>query len=235
MFPVGPKLLQAGLATQPQRDAFAQLARERRWGLVLLLVGWLHLVAFGACYYLTIVAHYHDLAGYLAIWLLELGGVWLLFRLCGGHRAQAIGTLERFVRRVWIAYFVLAFNLGTLNTLRGHQHFEFFPAIASLASFAFIMTAIVVDRRFFAAMLVMFASGLLMAAFHPHAYLIFALAWWLVLNAIGVLLLRPAPSLSTPLVVSRLTSTAPVGQASSLSKTNSRALEKSAPQSRGSD
>ena len=35
----------------------------------------------------------------------------------------------------------------------------------------------------------MFAGGLLMAAFLLHAYLIFALAWSLVLNTIGVTLL----------------------------------------------
>jgi hypothetical protein len=57
-----------------------------------------------------------------------------------------------------------------------------------------------VSRRFFAAVLVMFASGLLMAAYLPHAYLTFAVAWWLVLNGIGFRLLRagrPQPLLAT--------------------------------------
>jgi hypothetical protein len=47
-----------------------------------------------------------------------------------------------------------------------------------------------VSRRFFAAVLVMFAAGLLMAASLLHAYLVFALAWWLVFNGIGLRLLR---------------------------------------------
>ena len=74
--------------------------------------------------------------------------------------------------------------------------FELFPAMASLASFAFLMMTFAVHRRFFAAVLVMFPAGLLMAAFLLHAYLIFGLAWWLVLNGVGLTLLRgrdPSP------------------------------------------
>jgi hypothetical protein len=77
-----------------------------------------------------------------------------------------------------------------MNTLRGHHLFEFFPAIASLASFAFLVMTAVVSWRFIGAVLVMFTAGLLMAAHLLHAYLIFALAWWLVLNCIGLDLLR---------------------------------------------
>jgi predicted membrane protein len=115
--------------------------------------------------------------------------VWLIFRVCGPRPADAAPPLARFVVRVWAAYFVLAFNLGTMNSLRGHALFELFPAMASLASFAFLVMTFAVSRRFFGAVLVMFASGLLMAATLLHAYLIFALAWWLVLNGIGLELL----------------------------------------------
>jgi len=76
-----------------------------------------------------------------------------------------------------------------MNTLRGHALFEFFPATASFASFAFIMMSLVLSWQFFAAVVVMYASSLLMAANLIHAYLIFALAWWLVLNGIGVSLI----------------------------------------------
>jgi hypothetical protein len=181
-------LLQVEVAAPPERQRLAQAARERNWGLAVLLTGWLHLGAFSLCYYLTIARDYHDSSGYLAIWISELCGMWLIFRACGGKRTTEPTPLELYIRRVWIAYFLLAFNLGSLNTLRGHAMFEFFPAIASLASFAFLMMSVVVSGRFFNAVLVMFASGLLMAAQLPHAYLIFALAWWLVLNAIGIVL-----------------------------------------------
>ena len=175
------------LADPAQIEPLERLARERNWGLSLVLVGWLHLLAFSLCYYLTIVQDYHEAAGYLAVWVGELACMGLIFRLCGGPRsAQPTPPLVRFLIRVWIAYFVLAFNLGTLNTLRGHKMFEFFPAMASLASFGFLVMTFAVSRRFFAAVLVMFASGLLMAAFLLHAYLIFALAWWIVLNGIAL-------------------------------------------------
>lgn len=185
-------LFQEGLIDARQRAALAQVARRRRWGLALLLVGWLHLAAFLLCYYLTIVQENHGAPGYLAVWAGELLGAWLIFRLCGGPRPArpAPVPLEQFVRRVWTAYFVLAFNLGSLNTLRGHALFEFFPAIASLASFALLLMTWTIDGRFFAAVLVLFGSGLLMAAHLPHAYLIFAFAWWLVLNVTGGMLWR---------------------------------------------
>jgi hypothetical protein len=178
-------------APPAQLDLLERLAQQRNWGLSLVLVGWLHLVAFSLCYYLTVVRAYHDAPGYLAIWLGELLGMGLIFRLCGGPRTSHVHTppLARFIFRVWISYFLLAFNLCSMNTLRGHHLFEFFPAMASLASFAFLVMTFAVSRRFFWAVLVMFAAGLLMAAYLLHAYLIFALAWWLVLNGIGMTLL----------------------------------------------
>jgi hypothetical protein len=173
----------------PARDQYRQLvllAARRTWGWALLLIGWLHLLAFLVCDFLT-MAGYHESSGYLAIWLGELAGMWLIFRSCAGPRiAEPTLPLELFIRRVWIAYFLLAFNLGSMNTLRGHALFEFFPATASLASFAFLMMTFVVSRRFFPAVVVMFAAGLLMAAHLLIAYLIFALAWWLVLSGVGV-------------------------------------------------
>jgi len=196
------------LATPSQLDQFVRLARRRHWGLSLLLVGWLHLLAFSLCYYLTVARGYHEAAGYLTIWVGELCGMGLIFRLCGGPpTADSRPPLARFVIRVWAAYLVLAFNLGTLNTLRGHRLFELFPAMASLASFAFVVLAVTVSRRFFVAVLVMFAAGLLMAAYLLQAYLIFGVAWWLILNGIGLVLLsarrwQPArtPALSAPRV-----------------------------------
>lgn len=178
------------LSTASQRDQLERLARQRNWGLSLVLVGWLHLLAFSLCYYLTIVQQYHDAPGYLAVWVSELCAVGVIFRLCGGPRGdETRPPLAQFIIRVWIAYFVLAFNLCSMNTLRGHDLFELFPAMASLASFAFLVMTFSVSQRFFAAVLVMFASGLLMSAYLLHAYLIFALAWWLVLNGIGLGLL----------------------------------------------
>ena len=180
--------LQVELATPQQYADLNRKATACRWGLALICLGWLHLAVFGTCYYLTIVADYHEAPAYLSLWIGELIGMGAIFYLCGlgAERGWKRNPLELFIRRVWIAYFLLAFNLGSMNTLRGHVMFELFPAMASLASFAFIMLSIVVHWRFFLAVLVMFASGLIMAANFWHAFLIFALAWWLVLNGIGI-------------------------------------------------
>lgn len=185
----------ADLFPVDQRDQLVRLAGQRNWGLALLLIGWLHLAAFLFCYFLTIVCEYHASAGYMAVWVAELAGMWLTFRSCGRPRNNDEPTLplELFIRRVWIAYFLLAFNLGSLNSLRGHALFEFFPAMSSLASFGFVIMGLVVSRRFFIAVLVLFASGLLCAAFLIHAYLIFGVAWWLVLNGIGLALIKSSP------------------------------------------
>jgi hypothetical protein len=180
--------LWAELATPAQVEQLGRLALRRRWGLALVLTGWLHLLAFSLCYYMTVGLEYHQAAGYLAVWVSELLGMGLIFRLSGGPRSPQEPSLplERFLVRVWVSYFLLAFNLGSMNSLRGHYLFELFPAMASLASFAFLVMTFAISRRFFAAVLVMFAAGLLMAAFLLHAYLIFAVAWWLVLGGIGL-------------------------------------------------
>jgi hypothetical protein len=111
--------------------------------------------------------------------------------LCARHRGGGtpLPPLGRFIVRAWLAYFVLAFNLCRMNKLRGHGLFELFSGMASLASFAFLVMTFAVSRWFVASVLVMFVAGLLMSAYLLHAHLIFALAWWIVLNSIGVALL----------------------------------------------
>jgi hypothetical protein len=176
------------LASPEQVEQLELFARERNWDLALILVGGLHLLAFGLCHYLT-VAGYHAAPGYLVTWVMELLGVLLVVRLCEGRRAsRPWPVLAVFVARVWVSYLLLAFNLCTMNGLRGNHLFELLPAMASLASFGFLVLTFTVSRRFFLAVLVMFASGLLMAAFLMHAYLVFALGWWLVLNGMGLFL-----------------------------------------------
>jgi hypothetical protein len=169
-----------------QIEQLRRVARRRNWGLALILVGWLHLLAFSFCHYLTVGRQYMEPAGYVLVWVGELAGAWAVFRLCGGPRvADPVGPLEALLRRVWTAYFLLTFNLGSLNTLRGNMLFEIFPAAASLGSFAFLMMTFLVSRYFFAAVVVLFASGFLMAANLPDQYIVFAIAWWLVLQGVG--------------------------------------------------
>src|SRR5262245_10853740 len=99
------------LSTPAQRQQLFEQALRRRWGLALLLLAWLHLAAFSLCWFLTVFVDYHGSAGYLAIWIGELLGMGLLFRVCGGPRSANPPLLwQRFVVRVWVSYFLLVFN-----------------------------------------------------------------------------------------------------------------------------
>ena len=169
---------------------------RRRLGLALALVGWLHLLAFASCWWLTVGVGYHGAGGYIAIWCGELLGTLGILRLCAGPWPR--DEQGRFVARVWLSYLLLAANLCTMNGLRGHEMFELFPAMASLASFGFLVMTFAVDGRFFAAVLVMFASGLMMAAWLLHAFLVFAVAWWAVLNGIALAIQRSAVAAPVP-------------------------------------
>ena len=73
-----------------------------------MLIGWLHLLAFSICYYLTIACNYNEAAGYLAVWgARNCCGVALIFPIL---RRSAVNEpslpLARFVVRIWISYFL---------------------------------------------------------------------------------------------------------------------------------
>jgi hypothetical protein len=180
------------LAPLEDRQDLLKVALQRRWGQSLIILGWLHLAAFSICWYLTWFKDFHEAGPYLTIWISEMIGIWIIFRSVGGARSgrPAVKPLERFIVKLWITYFILAFNLASMNTLRGHFMFEFFPAYASLGSFAFLVMSFVVHRDFFWPVPILFGSGLLMAANLYHAFLIFALSWWLILNGIGLRILK---------------------------------------------
>jgi hypothetical protein len=188
--------LQVDIVDAEQRRELLRVALQRNWGACFVLVGWLHLLAFGYCQHLESI-HYHVPPVFLSVWVAEMLASWAVFRIVAGRRTTAAGVLERFVRRVWIAYFILAFNLGSMHTLRGFVPFELFPAMASLASFAFMMMTVVVSWRYVTAVIVMFSTGLVMAANFEHAYAIFAIGWWLVLNGLGLSLWRRRQAVSS--------------------------------------
>ena len=78
------------IATPEQVHQLLWLARRRRWGLSLLLIGWLHLLAFSICYYMTIVSNYNEAPGYLAVWGAELvrHGLISVFAAAAGRRSR---------------------------------------------------------------------------------------------------------------------------------------------------
>jgi hypothetical protein len=179
----------AGLAAD-----LGRVAVRDRWGLALIAVGWLHLAVFLACQLLV----WKDLLGggpYLALWILELWGLFLIFRRVVGrgwvHRTPLAGV----VLRIWVTFLILAFNAMALNSLTGWSLVWFKPVWATLSSFGFAAMAWLLNPWFLLLAVQMYVTGLLMALDNANGYLVYAFSWWAALQAIGLVLeLRRAAS-----------------------------------------
>jgi hypothetical protein len=65
------------------------------------------------------------------------------------------------------------------------------PALATLSSFGFTFVTTLISRRFTAAGLAMFVTGVLMAKFREYQFMIYGAGWLVVLESLSaVLLLR---------------------------------------------
>jgi hypothetical protein len=79
----------------------------------------------------------------------------------------------------------LCLNVVMLNVLSGQPLFAFLPVLAVLSSFGFTVLTTVISRRFMIAGLMMFGTGLLMAAFPAYRFLIFGSGWLLILQSLA--------------------------------------------------
>jgi hypothetical protein len=169
-----------------------RMALVENHGLIYLLLGWEHLVACAVSNYL--MANVHLQAPhrwpYLIPWVVwasvALATVWLVRR----RAAEDTSPLGAINYRVWATFFLLCGNVVVLNLLAGVPVFVFLPVLATLSSFAFSVLAWVVSRRFLAASLVMFLTGPWIALFPAYGFLIYGCAWFLVLQTLGICLLR---------------------------------------------
>ena len=84
----------------------------------------------------------------------------------------------------------LAGYLFLLPNIVGFLVFSSLPVLATLSSFAFLVLACIVSRRFVLCALGMFAAGALMARFPAYGFLIYGGAWLAVLQTIALLLWR---------------------------------------------
>jgi hypothetical protein len=177
-----------------QRQMVAQLERtaagENHW-LIYLLLGWEHLAACIASYYLVEVLgwRYHPKRWpNLVVWL-----SWVVLAAATVHliriRSQAEKSpLASVVKRIWILFFLLCGNVVGLNLITGLPVFVFLPVLATLGTFAFAMLTMLLSRRFLAASLAMFATGIFIAYFPAYGLLIYGGSWLLVLQTLGILL-----------------------------------------------
>jgi hypothetical protein len=89
-------------------------------------------------------------------------------------------------KRIWVMFVFLCFNVAILNVTAGYDVFVFMPALATLSSFAFTVMTSLISRRFMSAGIVLFVTGILMAQYPMHVFLIYGLGWLLVLQSLGV-------------------------------------------------
>ncbi|MEO6810078.1 MAG: hypothetical protein ABI353_13270 [Isosphaeraceae bacterium] len=165
------------------------VASRDRWGLALMAVGWVHLAVFLVCHLLHVSGDRHEIH-YVLAWGLELFGVILVLRVIAGRGWYRSTPLAGLIARVWITFLILSFNLASLNNLTGMDQLWFKPPLSTLSSFGFMTMAYLLGWRYFIPAVQMYFTGLLMALNPDHCYLIYALSWWVALQAIGLILER---------------------------------------------
>jgi hypothetical protein len=164
-----------------------RVAVRDRWGLALIATGWLHLAVFLGCQILVSL----DLLGggpYLALWSIELLGMFVIFRRVAGRGWAYRTPLAGVVLRIWVTFLILAFNAMALNNLTGWSLVWFKPVWATLSSFGFAAMAWLVNPWFLLVAVQMYLTGLLMAMNNATGYAVYAVSWWGALQAIGLVL-----------------------------------------------
>ena len=164
-------------------------AARGRWGLALMVVGWVHLAGFLACQ----AIYQRDVRSdprHPALWFLEFGAILVVFRLVSGPgwwRASPAGAL---IVRIWGTFLILTFNLATYNTLTGWEMDWFKPVWTTLSTFGFASMAWLIDLRFLILAVQMYLTGLLMIRFPHQNYAIYGVSWWAALQSVGFVLER---------------------------------------------
>src|SRR5262249_7607321 len=125
------------------------------------------------------------------LWLAEVVATVATLRLTLGRGWWRTTPLAGVLARVWGTFLILCFSLATLNTLTGWDVDWFKPVLGTLSSFGFATTAWLLGPWLLVPAVQMYLTALLMVQFPHHNYLIYGLSWWLTLQALGLVLLRP--------------------------------------------
>lgn len=188
------------------REAVEQFERtaavEKHW-LIYALLGWEHLAACGVSHFLVHVKELQQPRWlYVAVWLVQIFVAVATIKLISGRSRIEESPIEPINKRVWTMFLFLCINVAVLNVVSGQPIFVFMPALATLSSFGFTFMTSLISRRFMAAGLVMFATGILMAKFQSYEFLIYGAGWLVVLQTLSVILWRRRRTFFRPLVES---------------------------------
>jgi hypothetical protein len=165
-------------------------ALENHW-LVFSLLGWEHLLACVATFYLLEVKEIRDPWWlYGVLWVVQTFVALGIASLVRGRPRIEESPLKPLLRRLLAVFLLLCFGVALLNLSAGLPVFAFLPVLATLSSFTLLVLAALISRRFVALALVMFAAGTVMAHLPRYGFLIYGAAWLVVLQALGAVLLR---------------------------------------------
>lgn len=170
-------------------DELDRSAAQGRWGLALMIVGWVHLAGFLACQAIYLPDVRGDLK-HPSFWFLEFGAILLVFRLVSGRGWWRASPSASLVTRIWGTFLILTFNIATYNTLTGWTLDWFKPVWCTLSTFGFATLAWMIDLRFLYLAVQMYFTGLLIIRFPHQSYAIYGLSWWASLQAVGFALER---------------------------------------------
>lgn len=173
-------------------EQMEQTAVQENHGLIYLLLGWEHLLACAVTNYLTQNVHLEapHRWPYLIPWVVWVLVVWTTVTLVRTKIATEASPLSTLNVRLWVTFLLLCGNVVILNLVAGLPVLIFLPVLATLSSFAFSVLTVVVSRRFLPACVVMFVTGPWIAVYPAYGFLIYGCGWLLVLEMLGVSLLR---------------------------------------------
>jgi hypothetical protein len=172
-------------------DQFERTAAVENHWLIYALLGWEHLAACGISHYLVQVKELQQPRWmYVIVWLVQIFVAVATIKLISGRPPTAESPIEPINKRIWTMFLFLCINIAVLNVVAGQPIFVFMPALAALSSFGFTFMTSLISRRFMAAGLVMFATGILMAKFRSYEFLIYGAGWLVVLQTLSVILWR---------------------------------------------
>ena len=168
----------------------ARVAVRDRWGLALMVVGWIHLAVFLVCFALIAQGDRTEIH-FLALWALELVVVIAVYRRTIGDRSRGPAPAMLILAvRVWITFLILSLNVASLNSLMGLENDWFKPVWGTLSTFGFATMAWVFHLGFLIPAVQMSLTALLIARFPDYAYAIYGVSWWLALHGVGLTLER---------------------------------------------
>ena len=177
----------------PSFDHLVRDARSRHLGSGLVWLGWFHLLIFACCEFLYLQGD-RAATHFLPLWVTDFAFAFLILR----HRLPNVSGsgsgergVDRVAIRVWLTFLILCLSSASLNLLTGFEIDWFKISWSLLGTFGFAMMAWLFHLAFLIPAVQMSVTGLLIATWPRHGYLIFGVSWLLALNGLGILLEIP--------------------------------------------